>query len=1418
MVKKLWLLVSIGVAYAAPPANWTRIANTSGTSFTNKPQTIFKTFFPGDYPAGSYPRPSIGGTPLTQWQVNPINHWRDATQSCNISGMTVATPPVVTPNGCNGIGPIYEGDRVTISGNGCVSNGIYTAANFQVSGAFTLIGASCAASSTTGTISAPDYGSIQTAFITFGVSVNGATFNGTSVTASTSGASATITVTGYSVSNADVNGSINLTGGVNFTKGTYTVVSVNVGLNQMTLNTTASTAAATGMTGQLDDYVQVDYVTSGNPCHLGNSATCNAAALNQAGILGFNGANWGAEMDLSANAGAATQSVNARTIVTAGSWRYYIQGPLLTQIIAEDRTSALAYDMGFRDLYTTIVTKQATTTATSITVSDASELVSLGLPQTMVCQATGRQANSPESITVNSAVGNVLSVTRGGSPLTLTIGSICRLTGLTNPGNPNSWQERPVAKTLTSSAGQCVSTMSATQTSMSMGAMDLLSTLTYPYTVQVDAEQMTASSNTGAVLSLSARGVNGTTAAVHPPCDWMYAQPFISDWVVAPTNAYKSLHPIFVLSFYTINGSQWPGVDEQFIMENVWWSKMQDQVYTLTIKTGASLATLKVNGDKVVQVAATRWRRRFWDGSAPGGLDCEYGTETGCGVAIDHNLAYFAYSKLIPNYDATRFPEIGPREVNLGASIPPNCNIAVSCGLIANHCATWPSFTVNSPVSTMCNFNPAIGIRASYTYDDAGFYEPNEPGPGGRGENSPITRWAVDELYAQDVTNWTNIQNNLICHEINHVYEEATDHIPWHNRIDVTGKFFDNLNQTDAFGRVPSRDTYPTSGSNLQGLGYNTSATVAASDIPTFVGVIGNFNMTTGTRTEDWWTPDGNHQGQLNIVGYLLTGDYYFLEEIQMVGSNDTRNAKAGTVATTSHNDWAIVQGFNTRGLAWVLRPIVVAAALSPDNSPEKRYFNQKYSYNMAVYEGSMNITNGYWHDPTNTSKWFWGRNTFAAPNSANGVGNPNVANPLGLFNQNLGGTASVSGFMPLDVGGAYPISICWMEAPWQHGFVISVLGMAEDLGLLQGKIVRQTAALYPIATTANFATYNSPFHPSLPGYLINLEYAPTRTGPSNGAANCTQSLAQNVDQAQITNWTTIEASVCHTTTDGCTSDKDTGAFNAWAAGVAGVGGNEQYAPIQYGISSYYVDVDLSPCPLRVSGTATCGLLADQWLKANVQNQQNFAETETWNWLPRPQAPLQCQITSPVPLPNGIQNVAYNQTLTAANCGALTWNISSGTLPNGLSLNAGSGVISGTPTINNVFPFTISATDGTNNPIQSNSITINPPCNFTVTSPFTSGQQGQVYSFTVATNSCVQPDSMILTSGSLPAGLSLGFSGGVWQITGTPTTPGLSTFTLQDTDAVSNVATLADIHLSIAAPAPNPGGTSAVGLYVGSVH
>ena len=155
--------------------------------------------------------------------------------------------------------------------------------------------------------------------------------------------------------------------------------------------------------------------------------------------------------------------------------------------------------------------------------------------------------------------------------------------------------------------------------------------------------------------------------------------------------------------------------------------------------------------------------------------------------------------------------------------------------------------------------------------------------------------------------------------------------------------------------------------------------------------------------------------------------------------------------------------------------------------------------------------------------------------------------------------------------------------------------------------------------------------------------------------------------------------------------------------------------------------------------------------------------------------------------PAGEVSIVYNDALTATGgTGALAWSVSSGTLPPGLTLNSSTGVLSGTPTAGGGYAFTVKITDTTGQS-TTKAITLVIAAVPSLANAAPPGQVGVAYSDPLAVTGGTGPFTWSVTSGTLPAGITLNATTGT--LSGTPGTVGLSSFTVQVTDADGLTAT-----------------------------
>lgn len=154
---------------------------------------------------------------------------------------------------------------------------------------------------------------------------------------------------------------------------------------------------------------------------------------------------------------------------------------------------------------------------------------------------------------------------------------------------------------------------------------------------------------------------------------------------------------------------------------------------------------------------------------------------------------------------------------------------------------------------------------------------------------------------------------------------------------------------------------------------------------------------------------DTAHQPSMVYLPYLLTGDYYYLEELQFWAAWNP----LGTDPGNSGYGKGLVRWQQVRGQGWSLRTLGHVAYITPDAHPLKDYFVKQVDNNLAFY-----------HD------------TYV-------VGNPNQ---LGMFD------GSGAGANKMDT-----------SAPWQDDFLTWSFGYLAELGFSKAEPILQWKSKFPV-------------------------------------------------------------------------------------------------------------------------------------------------------------------------------------------------------------------------------------------------------------------------------------------------------------------------------------------------------------------
>ncbi len=166
------------------------------------------------------------------------------------------------------------------------------------------------------------------------------------------------------------------------------------------------------------------------------------------------------------------------------------------------------------------------------------------------------------------------------------------------------------------------------------------------------------------------------------------------------------------------------------------------------------------------------------------------------------------------------------------------------------------------------------------------------------------------------------------------------------------------------------------------------------------------------------YQPDIAHQPSLAFLPYLVTGDHFYLEELQFWANYNALQSNPHYRLLGK----GVVKNEQVRGQAWSLRTLGQVAYITPDNHPLKAYFTEILGHNIAWY--NTNYTN-------------------AGPN------------PFGVLDGSGGSFASIVYTTPSGPGTGL--------APWQDDFFTWASGYLVELGFSEAVPLRAWKAKFPV-------------------------------------------------------------------------------------------------------------------------------------------------------------------------------------------------------------------------------------------------------------------------------------------------------------------------------------------------------------------
>lgn len=397
-------------------------------------------------------------------------------------------------------------------------------------------------------------------------------------------------------------------------------------------------------------------------------------------------------------------------------------------------------------------------------------------------------------------------------------------------------------------------------------------------------------------------------------------------------------------------------------------------------------------------------------------------------LSINHNLAYLATTYFLPNFDTS---------INIPES------------RIEGYYNNW--------------LNAAKGIA------DTGLWQKAMAVPGGRDDLGIYPTWVMLWLYSGD---WR-------MEEISLTQSELAGSWPFFIREGRSEKFFDFAKTIPGIGKQISiapmgRPTYWMEKPTWRQINQDDQ----------IAGVI--------PLVKSKWTPDTAHHPDISTVQYLLSGDYFHLEQMYFSSAYITGNSAGYAVNSlfgrgNPGSVGALYKG-EVREQGWALKIRAHTISITPDNHPEKRYYTRLLNNSLKSWEGIYQLNQLKHGD-----------------------------NPIWLHGKNIIGPAKFKNFTSIIDIWAHPTTdgrrvnsdfyipnkVSMAFGPWMQYIVTVSLGRAEELGFCTTELKSFSGQLLidiltkPNINPAIFATWSFPTTDTQNNPLINFQAINDTFSPS---------------------------------------------------------------------------------------------------------------------------------------------------------------------------------------------------------------------------------------------------------------------------------------------------------------------------------